>query len=105
MVLALAHIADADDELNSTLIRVKAGAPVPWLGSEIVDRVNRYGLVTLRCIGAGAVLQATKGIVNARQRYGSLAEDLITRPGCVTVKGESGDDVTAIIYKCELRRG
>jgi stage V sporulation protein SpoVS len=59
----------------------------------------------LRAIGAGAVNQAVKGTIKARQWLAGEGEDLVVRPGCTIVKGNNDKDVTAIVLHCALDYG
>ena len=58
--------------------------------------------ITLRAIGAGAVNQAVKATVQARQKLASQGENLYIIPGMVTVDGGQGEEVTAVVLHCLL---
>lgn len=68
------------------------------LSSSIVDEDR----ITLRAIGAGAVNQAIKATVQARQTLAGGGHDMAIRPGMVTVEGNDGLPVTAVVLHCYL---
>lgn len=84
------------------LFFVKPSSNVEGLAGLVVSSIREEGRITLRAIGAGAVNQAVKGAVHARQQLAGEGEDLIVRPGCTIVRGNNGKNVTAIVLHCYL---
>lgn len=78
-------------------IWVKPGSPVQAISSLITSSICEDKKITLRAIGAGAVNQAIKGAIQARQVMALAGEDLYLRPGFTTVQGRDGTEVTAIV--------
>lgn len=68
----------------------------------IVSSIGEDRRIILRAIGAGAVNQAIKGVIEARQDLARSGEDLFVRPGFTTVRGNDGTDVTAVVLHCSL---
>jgi stage V sporulation protein S len=81
---------------------VRPSSHVQGIAGLITSSIHEDGRVTLRAIGAGAVNQAVKGAIQARQQLAGQGEDLILRPGCTIVQGNNGKDVTAIVLHCYL---
>ena len=84
------------------VIWVKPGSNVHSISSLITSSIEEDRKITLRAIGAGAVNQAVKSIVQARQIMAASGEDLAMRPGMTTVEGNDGKPVTAIVMHCFL---
>ena len=57
----------------------------------------------IRAIGAGAVAQACKGIAIARGYVAVRGLDLATTIGFETVPGDSGQDISAQVFRLFLR--
>jgi stage V sporulation protein S len=89
-------------DIPNELVRVKNSSSVPGLGSLIYYQIRLYGKSSLRAIGAGAVNQAIKGTVKARQLYSVHGEDMVVKPGMITVPNDGGDGVAAVVLHCVL---
>lgn len=87
---------------ETPLIRVRPDSNVQTLASMLTSSIVEDKKITFRAIGAGAINQAMKGIILARQRLAGQGYDLILRPGFATVKGSDGGDVTAMVLHCTL---
>ena len=98
---ALDH--EDDPKKSAQTVWVRPSSNVQGVGAQIVSIIEEHGRVTLRAIGAGAVNQAIKGAVHARQQLASRGEDLIMRPGFTTVESQEGDSITAVVLNCLLR--
>lgn len=72
------------------------------IGQMLVNSIKEDRRIILRAIGAGAVNQAVKGVIEARVVLGRSGEDLFIRPGFTTVEGTNGEDVTAVVLHCSL---
>jgi stage V sporulation protein S len=68
----------------------------------ITSSIHEDGTVTLRAIGAGAVNQALKATVSARQHLAGGGFDMVVRPGMVKVPGKDNTPVTAMVLHCRL---
>jgi stage V sporulation protein S len=92
------------DEIKEqpTLIWVKPESNVQAMGGLVTASITEHKKVTVRAIGAGAVNQAIKSVIKARQFMAGQGEDLIVRPGFVDVTGNDGSPVTAIVLICTL---
>lgn len=84
------------------IIWVRPNSNVQGVAGTITSSIREDERVTLRAIGAGAVNQALKAAIQARQQLAVQGEDLIVRPGFTTVQGNDGTDVTAIVLHCLL---
>lgn len=87
---------------SDTLIWVRPDSNVPGIAGAVRAMIKTKGRATLRAIGAGAVNQAVKGSIQARQQFANEGEDMITRNGFQTVKGHDDSDVTSIVINCSL---
>jgi len=83
-------------------IFVRPDSNVQGIANLITSSIFEEPRITLRAIGAGAVNQAFKGYIQARQYLAGQGEDLILRGGFVTVKGSDNTDITAIVLHCTL---
>ena len=84
------------------IIWVKPSSSVPATASMLISSIEEDQRITLRAIGAGAVNQALKAAIHARQILAGRGLDLIIKPGFTTVEGNDGNDVTAIVLHCLL---
>lgn len=84
------------------VIWVRPNSAVKGIANMLTSSIGEDGKIKLRAIGAGAVNQAVKGIILARQQLAGQGADLIFRPGFVTVTGNDGLDVTAVVFVCTL---
>jgi stage V sporulation protein S len=101
--LAIVTVAEAKSELpKHPVIWVRPDSNVQGIAGLISSSIEEDGRVTLRAIGAGAVNQALKGTIQARQQLAQRGEDMILKPGFTTVSGHDGSDVTAIVLHCLL---
>lgn len=83
-------------------IFVRPDSNVKGIASLITGSIFEESRITLRAIGAGAINQAVKSTIQARQYLAGQGEDLVIRPGFATVKGNDGSDVTAVVLHCTL---
>ena len=83
-------------------IFVRPDSNVQGIAGLITSSIVEERRITLRAIGAGAVNQAVKGTIQARQQLAGQGEDLVLRCGFTTVKGHDGSDVTALVLHCSL---
>lgn len=79
---------------------IRPNSNVQTVAGLITSSIGEDGRVTLRAIGAGAVNQALKGVILARQQMAAQGYDLILKPGFTTVEGHDGTDVTAVVMHC-----
>ena len=84
------------------IIWVRPDSNVQNIAGLISSSIEKDKRITLRAIGAGAVNQAVKAVIQARQQLASHGEDLIVRPGFTTVAGNDGNEVIAIVLHCLL---
>lgn len=98
----MVDVAPPIEVSRTPAIWVRPSSNVQGIGSEVVKALKSSPRVTLRAIGAGAVNQAVKGSINARQQMATHGEDLINRMGFDTVQGNDGGDITAIVIHCSL---
>jgi len=82
------------------VIWVRPDSNVQSTAGLITTSISDVERVTLRAIGAGAVNQALKGIISARQQLSAQGYDLIIKPGFATVQGHDGSDITAVVFHC-----
>lgn len=68
----------------------------------LVNSIGEDRRIILRAIGAGAVNQAIKGVIEARVELGRRGEDLFIRPGYTTVEGTDGKEISAVVLHCSL---
>jgi stage V sporulation protein S len=81
------------------VLRVAARTPVGDLAAAISHAIYDGGKVTLRAVGAGAVNQAVKSLVQAQGYTAQRGLNLVNRPGFETVTME-GQERTAIVFHC-----
>jgi len=91
-----------DTSTDRPVVWVRPDSNVQAVAGLLLSAMGQDTRVTLRAIGAGAVNQALKSVIQARQQLAAQGEDLILRPGFVTVKGHDSTDVTAIVLHCLL---
>lgn len=84
-------------------IKIRPGSDVGGIAALLVSSIAEEKCITLRAIGAGAVNQAVKGTVRARQLLAGQGEDMYLIPGCQTVTGGNGEEITAIVLRCLLK--
>jgi stage V sporulation protein S len=84
------------------VIFVRPSSNVQGISGAVTSSIHEHSRITLRAIGAGAVNQALKGAIHARQQLAGEGEDLILRPGNTIVTGNNGRDVTAVVLHCYL---
>jgi stage V sporulation protein S len=84
------------------VIWVRPNSNVQGVAGVLTSSIGEDRRITLRAIGAGAVNQAVKAIIQARQQLSVQGEDLIIKPGFTTVRGNDDQDVTAIVLHCLL---
>jgi stage V sporulation protein S len=68
----------------------------------IATALEEHPEVVLRAIGAGAINQALKATVRARQFVAGRGEDLVVIPGMKTIQGDRGDAVALMVLRCTL---
>lgn len=99
MVAATTEPVDADN-----LMRVSATTPPQAVAQSINKAIfGQHQMPMIRAVGAGAVCQAVKGIAIARGLVATQGRDLATTIGFTTIKGESGQDISAQIFHLFLR--
>jgi stage V sporulation protein S len=84
------------------ILYIRPNSNVQGVGTTIASSIREDERVTLRAIGAGAVNQAIKSCIQARQQLSAQGEDMIVKPGFTTVVGNDGSDVTAVVLHCLL---
>ena len=84
------------------VVWVRPGSNVQGMATMVVSSIAHETRVTLRAIGAGAVNQAIKAAIQARQQLAAQGEDMVVRPGFTNVKGNEGEPVTAVVLHCVL---
>lgn len=96
-------------QLNSELpkaplapIFIRPDSNVQGIAALITSSIHEERRITLRAIGAGAINQALKGTIKARQQLAGGGDDLVIRPGFTNVKGTDGSDITAVVLHCSL---
>jgi stage V sporulation protein S len=83
-------------------IKIRPDSSVQGIANLITSSIFEDHRITLRAIGAGALNQALKGTIQARQYLAGQGEDLVLRPGFKTIKGNDGSDITAVVLHCTL---
>jgi stage V sporulation protein S len=96
------HHEESNEVVKQPLIWVRPDSNVQSIAALVSSSIEKDKRITLRAIGAGAVNQAVKSVIQARQQLASHGEDLIVRPGFTTVSGNDGNEVTAIVLHCLL---
>lgn len=90
-----------NDEL---LVRVGATTPTHDLANSLYKCIfDDNQMPVVRAIGAGAVGQACKGIAVASTLVASRGRTLATTIGFDTVRGETGDEISAQTFYLFLR--
>lgn len=91
-------------EPAENLMRVSATTPPQAVASSINKAIfETVPPLVLRAVGAGAVAQACKGIAIARGYVATRGRDLFTTIGFETIKGDSGQDISAMTFNLFLR--
>lgn len=96
------ELREHEGRKQNPVIWVRPDSNVQGIATMLTSSIEEDGKITLRAIGAGAVNQAVKGIIQARQQLSGQGEDLIMKPGFVKVKGKDETEVTAIVFHCFL---
>jgi stage V sporulation protein SpoVS len=92
------------EERDQNLIRVSATTPPQTLANSIFRAVfDQQTIPVIRAIGAGAVCQTCKGIAIARGLVAVRGRDLATTIGFDTIKGDSGNNISAQTFHLFLR--
>ncbi len=81
---------------------IRPNSNVQGVGATIASSIREDERITLRAIGAGAVNQAVKSCIQARQLLSGQGEEMIVKPGFTTVAGHDGEPVTAVVLHCLL---
>lgn len=100
--VASSHERDDRDPQGHPLIRVKPSMSVSTISGLISSSIEEDEVIVLRAIGAGAVNQGLKGVIQARQQLSGKGYDLVIRPGMQTVEGHDGTDVTAMVMRLHI---
>lgn len=87
-------MSDTDTALE---MRVASTSVPQDLASAISNGIYDSKSVRLRCVGAGAVNQAVKGIILAQQYAASRGLVLATRPGFINVTLD-GAEKTGVVF-------
>ena len=86
------------------LMRVSATSPPQAVASSINKAIfDQQQMPIIRAIGAGAVCQACKGIAIARGLVATRGHDLGVNIGFDTIRGDSGQDISAQTFHLFLR--
>lgn len=85
---------------EETLFKVGAGSDAVSLAAAMSATLRDTHEITARAIGVGAVNQAAKAVAIARGQVASSGRDLVTRIGFETVTGTSGDQISALVFRC-----
>lgn len=92
------------EEREVNLIRVSATTPPQAVANSIFKAIfEQHTMPSVRAIGAGAVGQTCKGIAIARGLVATRGRDLATTIGFDTIKGDSGNDISAQTFHLFLR--
>jgi stage V sporulation protein SpoVS len=92
------------EERDQNLIRVSATSPPQAVANSIFKAIfDQQTMPVIRAIGAGAVCQTCKGIAIARGLTATRGRDLATTIGFDTIKGDSGNDISAQTFHLFLR--
>ena len=83
-----------------TVFRVSSSSVPTSLAYAMSKALETHSEIVSRAIGVGAVNQAVKAIAIARGHVASSGKDMVIRIGFQNVSGESGDDITALIFRC-----
>lgn len=85
------------------VLRVASGTNPKDVASAIFHGVEQGRLIVLRAIGAGSVNQAVKAIAIARGHVALIGLDLYCNCGFVSVVGNQGDELNAIVFRIFTR--
>jgi stage V sporulation protein S len=86
------------------MMRVSASSsPQAIAGSIRAVIFENKQMPTIRCVGAGAVGQACKGIAIARGYVATSGLDLATTIGFETIVGDTGEDISAQVFRLFTR--
>lgn len=89
---------------DENLIRVSATTPPQAVANSIFKAIfESQTMPVIRAIGAGAVAQTCKGIAIGRGLVATRGRDLATTIGFDTIKGDSGNDISAQTFHLFLR--
>ena len=89
---------------DAPMVWVSSTTPTKELGNTLYRAIIEEGsLPVLRAVGAGAVGQACKGIAVASGLIATRGRGLATTIGFDTIKGESGEDISAQTFYLFLR--
>jgi stage V sporulation protein SpoVS len=95
---------EVEEQDHQNLIRVSATSPPQAVANSIFKAIfDQQTMPVIRAIGAGAVCQSCKGIAIARGLTATRGRDLATTIGFDTIKGDSGNDISAQTFHLFLR--
>lgn len=86
-------------EIETVVLRVKAGSDARKVGSAVAHSVFEKKNVVLRAVGAGAVNQAAKAVAIANGWTGPRGERLAMIPGFADVEGRDGGTISALAFQ------
>lgn len=96
--------ADLQEREVENLIRVSSTTPPQAVANSIHKAIfDQHTMPIVRAIGASAVCQTCKGIAIARGLVATRGRDLATTIGFDTIKGDSGNDISAQTFHLFLR--
>jgi stage V sporulation protein S len=97
-------VSTVTQDREENLIRVSATTPPQAVANSIFKAIfEQQTMPVIRAIGAGAVCQTVKGIAIARGLTATRGRDLATTVGFDTIKGDSGNDISAQTFYLFLR--
>jgi stage V sporulation protein S len=89
---------------DAPMVWVSSTTPTKELGQTLYRAIiEESTMPVLRAVGAGAVGQACKGIAVASGLVATRGRSLATTIGFDTIKGDTGDDISAQTFYLFLR--
>ena len=83
-------------------ISVFPGTDIWHVANDVKQSISNSRYAAVRAVGAGAVNQALKGIIQARQFWGAQGQDLIARFGEVWEQGSTEKLVRVMALNCSF---
>lgn len=84
------------------VIKVASKSEVKAVAGAIASSFAETDVLTVECVGAGAINQAIKAIATARGRLAPIGKDIVCIPSFKTIT-IGDEDKTGIALKCVLK--
>lgn len=85
---------------KENVLRVSPDSDVMRVANSMSMALENGGSFVARAVGVGAVNQTAKAIAVSRGKVAQTGRDMVTRIGFQTVTGRSGEEISALVFRC-----